>query len=119
VLKQLGRDGVAELVSRCCDLAQELVALVDASPVLELTAPAPTNIVCFRYRPAEWSDGPELDELNRRIQTDVAAAGDVFHTGAQLENGFCQRAAFVSWRTTSDDVTALVAAIETAAERLL
>jgi hypothetical protein len=49
----------------------------------------------------------------------VAAAGDVFHTGAQLENGFCQRAAFVSWRTTSDDVTALVAAIETAAERLL
>jgi aromatic-L-amino-acid/L-tryptophan decarboxylase len=119
VLKQLGRDGVVELVSRCCDLAQELVALVDASPVLELTAPAPTNIVCFRYRPAEWSDGPELDELNRRIQTDVAAAGDVFHTGAQLENGFCQRAAFVSWRTTSDDVTALVAAIESAAQRLL
>src|SRR3954449_5299112 len=50
-LKQLGRDGVARMVSRCCELAQELVALVEASPVLELTAPAPTNIVCFRYRP--------------------------------------------------------------------
>jgi glutamate/tyrosine decarboxylase-like PLP-dependent enzyme len=118
VLKQLGREGVAELVTRCCELAQELVAHVESSPVLELTAPAPTNIVCFRYRPDGWTDGPELDELNRRIQAEVAAAGEVFHTGAQLENGFCQRAAFVAWRTTSVDVRMLVAAIESAGGRL-
>ncbi|MHB8469103.1 MAG: pyridoxal phosphate-dependent decarboxylase family protein [Gaiellaceae bacterium] len=111
-LKQLGRDGVAQMVSRCCELAQELAALVEASPVLELTAPAPTNIVCFRHRPPGWPDGARLDELNRRIQADVAATGDVFHTGAQLANGFCQRAAFVSWRSTSEDVHALVDAIE-------
>jgi glutamate/tyrosine decarboxylase-like PLP-dependent enzyme len=118
VLKQLGRDGVAELVTRCCELAQELAALVEESPELEPTAPAPTNIVCFRYRPSGWADGAELDDLNRRIQAEVAADGDVFHTGAQLVNGFCQRAAFVSWRTTSDDVRALHAAIVAAGARL-
>jgi glutamate/tyrosine decarboxylase-like PLP-dependent enzyme len=117
-LKQLGRDGVAELVSRCCELAQELVAIVESSPRLELTAPAPTNIVCFRYRPEGWSDGSELDDLNRRIQADVAGAGDVFHTGAQLRNGYCQRAAIVSWRTTSEDVAALADAVTNAGARL-
>ena len=111
-LMQLGREGVAELVGRCCELALELSTLVDASPVLEPTAPAPGNIVCFRYRPAGSAEGPELDEMNRRIQAAVAAEGLVFHTGAQLANGFCQRAAVVSWRTTSADVHALVERVE-------
>jgi aromatic-L-amino-acid/L-tryptophan decarboxylase len=117
-LKQLGREGVVEMVSRCCELAQELTRLVEDSPRLELTAPAPTNIVCFRYRPDGWSDGVELDALNRSIQADVAAAGHVFHTGAQLANGFCQRAAFVSWRTDASDVLALRDAVEEAGARL-
>jgi glutamate/tyrosine decarboxylase-like PLP-dependent enzyme len=117
VLKQLGRDGVAELVSRCCELAQQLAAIVEASPRLELIAPAPTNVVCFRYRPEGWSDGERLDELNRRIQTEVARSGEVFHTGAQLRNGFCQRAAIVSWRTTDEDVRALADAVMEAGER--
>jgi glutamate/tyrosine decarboxylase-like PLP-dependent enzyme len=111
-LKQLGRDGVADLVTRCCDLALELSQLVDESPVLEPTAPAPTNVVCFRYRPDGTAARPELDDLNRRIQASVAAEGAVFHTGGQLANGFCQRAAIVSWRTTSDDVRALAEAVE-------
>ncbi len=117
-LKQLGREGVVELVSRCCELAQELAGLVEAGRSLELTAPAPTNVVCFRYRPAGWSEGEELDELNRRIQADVAGAGEVFHTGAQLRNGFCQRAAVVSWWTTSDDVRLLADAVTEAGDRL-
>jgi glutamate/tyrosine decarboxylase-like PLP-dependent enzyme len=106
------------MVTRCCDLTQELVALVERAPRLELTAPAPTNVACFRYRPDGWPDGPELDGLNARIQADVAAEGDVFHTGATLKNGYAQRAALVSWRTTSDDVAALVRAVEEAGDRL-
>jgi glutamate/tyrosine decarboxylase-like PLP-dependent enzyme len=118
MLKQLGREGAVELVSRCCELAQELARGVETSARLELTAPAPSNTVCFRYRPAGAGDGERLDELNRRIQADVAGAGDVFFTGAELANGFCQRAAFVSWRTGADDVRALLAAVEEAGARL-
>jgi glutamate/tyrosine decarboxylase-like PLP-dependent enzyme len=118
VLKQLGRAGIVDMVSRCCELAQELARLVEASPRLELTAPAPTNTVCFRYRPEGWSDGDALDELNSRIQAKVAAAGEVFHTGALLANGFCQRASIVSWRATSADVRALRDAVEDAGKQL-
>ena len=101
-LKSLGRDGMVDLVTRCCVLAQGLARAVEASPRLELTAPAPTNTVCFRYRPEGWGEGPELDDLNRRIQADVVAAGDVFFTGAELKNGVCQRIAIVSWRTDEE-----------------
>jgi aromatic-L-amino-acid/L-tryptophan decarboxylase len=117
-VKELGRAGIVDLVGGCCELAQELAGLVEQSPRLELTAPAPTNVVCFRYRPEGWPDGDRLDELNERIQAEVAAAGEVFHTGAHLATGFCQRAAIVSWRTASDDVRALVDAVERAGARL-
>lgn len=117
-LKQLGRRGMEELVTRCCDLAAELAGLVEASPRLELCAPVPSNVVCFRYRREQVGEGPELDALNERIQARVADEGDVFHTGARLASGFCQRAAIVSWRTTSEDVASLARAVERAGDAL-
>ena len=74
--------------------------------------------MCFRYRPTGWSDGEALDELNRQIQADVSASRDVFHTGAQLANGFSQRAAVVSWRTGRSDIRAFHDAVEEAGTRL-
>jgi glutamate/tyrosine decarboxylase-like PLP-dependent enzyme len=117
-LKELGHEGVAALVARCCGLTAELAQRVAAAPRLELTAPVPSCVCCFRYRPEGWADGEALDELNRTIQREVAAAGAVFWTGAALASGFSQRAAIVHWRTTSDDVAALVAAVEDAGARL-
>jgi glutamate/tyrosine decarboxylase-like PLP-dependent enzyme len=117
-LKQLGRQGMEDLVTRCCDLAAELARLAEESPRLELCAPVPSNVVCFRYRPEHMGEGSELDDLNERIQARVAAGGEVFHTGARLAPGFCQRAAIVSWRTTSADVAALARAVEKAGDEL-
>jgi glutamate/tyrosine decarboxylase-like PLP-dependent enzyme len=117
-LKQLGRRGMEDLVTRCCDLAAELATLVEESPRLELCAPAPTNVVCFRYRRPGMPEGRDLDDLNERIQARVAGDGEVFHTGARLAPGFCQRAAIVSWRTTRDDVAALARAVEQAGDEL-
>jgi glutamate/tyrosine decarboxylase-like PLP-dependent enzyme len=113
-LKALGRRGVEDLVTRCCDLAAELATNVEEHPRLELAAPAPTNIVCFRY----VRDGIDLEQANRTIQAEVAEAGSVFHTGATLEGRFCQRAAICSWRTTSDDVRALADEVVRVGDRL-
>jgi len=107
VLKHLGREGVAALVARCCDLAAELGRHVDDSPLLELTAPVASCVTCFRYRPPGSAEGPELDELNRRIQQRLVSDGRVFVTGGMLPSGFSLRPAIVSWRTTSEDVALL------------
>jgi glutamate/tyrosine decarboxylase-like PLP-dependent enzyme len=113
-LKALGRRGVEDLVTRCCDLAAALAAIVEDHPRLELAAPAPANIVCFRY----VRGGIDEEEVNRRIQAEVAAAGRVFHTGATLDGRFCQRAAICSWRTTADDVRALADEVVGAGDEL-
>jgi glutamate/tyrosine decarboxylase-like PLP-dependent enzyme len=113
-LKQLGRAGVVDLVTNCCNLARELAETVDAHPRLSLAAPAPTNIVCFRY----VREGSDEDAVNREIQARVAAEGVVFHTGATLEGRFCQRAAITSWRTTSEDVQLLADAVVRAGDAL-
>jgi glutamate/tyrosine decarboxylase-like PLP-dependent enzyme len=117
-IKELGREGIVALVTRCCDLTGELERMVEASPWLEMSAPAPTNVACFRYRPPGWDEGDALDELNRRIVLDLASGEDVFATGATLKNGYCVRACVVNWRTGRDDVEALVRAVEDSGARL-
>jgi glutamate/tyrosine decarboxylase-like PLP-dependent enzyme len=107
VVKHLGREGIAELVTRCCLLAAELGRLVEESPRLELTAPVASCVTCFRYRPAGASEGPELDDLNQRIQARLVQDGVVFATGGTLPSGFSLRPAIVSWRTSAADVALL------------
>jgi len=117
-LKQLGRLGMEELVTRCCDLATELGERVAASARLELTAPASTCVTCFRYRPPGTAEGEELDELNRRIQQRLSREGSVLATGGMLPSGFSLRPAIVSWRTTSDDVALLAREVERLGDEL-
>jgi glutamate/tyrosine decarboxylase-like PLP-dependent enzyme len=111
VLKHLGRDGVRELVTRCCELAAELGALVERHPRLELTAPVASCVCCFRYRPSGAHEGDELDDLNRRIQQQLVRDGLVFATGGSLPSGFSLRPAIVSWRTTREDVQLLASEV--------
>lgn len=110
-LAQLGRAGVAELVTRCCDLALRLGRIVEETPRLELVAPVASCVVCFRYRPEGMAGGEELDRLNRVVQARLTAEGRVLATGGELPRGFCLRPAIVSWRTTADDVALLAAEV--------
>jgi glutamate/tyrosine decarboxylase-like PLP-dependent enzyme/mannose-6-phosphate isomerase-like protein (cupin superfamily) len=117
-LVHLGREGIAELVTRCCDIALQLGRIVEASPSLELTAPVASCVTCFRYRPPGMAQGEELDALNRRIQQQLAREGVVLATGGMLPSGFSLRPAIVSWRTTVDDVALLAREVERLGEAL-
>lgn len=117
-LKQLGREGAVELVTRCCDLAQELGRLVEEAPRLELTAPVATCVTCFRYRPPGADAGEELDALNREIQARLARGGTVLATGGMLPSGFSLRPAIVSWRTTREHVELLAREVERLGDEL-
>jgi glutamate/tyrosine decarboxylase-like PLP-dependent enzyme len=103
-LRAYGREGHRAIVERDLDLAQALAATVDAAPDLERLADVPLNIVCFRYRPDGWEDGPELDDLNRRIGEAALMDGRVFFGSTEYGGRVAFRPALVNWRTREEDV---------------
>ena len=91
-------------MERDLDLAQHLAEVVDAAPDLERLAEVPLNIVCFRYRPEDSRDGPELDDLNRRIGEEALKDGRVFFGATRYGSRTAFRPAMVNWRTRPADV---------------
>jgi glutamate/tyrosine decarboxylase-like PLP-dependent enzyme len=102
-LRAYGREGYRAIVEHDCDLAQALAAVVDAAPDLERLAEVPLNIVSFRYRPTGSEDGPELDDLNRRIGEAALEDGRVFFGSTTYGGRVAFRPAFVNWRSRVED----------------
>ena len=109
-LKAYGRAGYRELVERCCANAAAFAAWVDATPGLELAAPAPLNIVCFRVVPAGLDAGAQ-DERNRAAIPALQADGRVLVSGTVWNGRAAIRAAFDNWATSAHDVAILQDAV--------
>jgi len=111
-LAAYGRDGFRAMVERHCALARHLAALVDAAPDLERLADVPLNIVCFRYRPAGGTVGPDaLNEINRRLADALLDDGRVFAGPTVYRGQAALRPAISNWRTTAEDLDFFVAVV--------
>jgi aromatic-L-amino-acid/L-tryptophan decarboxylase len=111
-LKAYGADRLGEVVEGCCILAQHLAALVAAEPALELLAPAPLNIVCFRVR----AEPTIVDALNAEIVADLHESGVAAPSTTRIGGHLAIRAAIVNHRTGLADIEALIPAVLAAAE---
>src|SRR5215211_3719742 len=109
-LKAAGRTGYREIVERCCANAASFASWIESTPGLELIAPAPLNIVCFRYVVPGLSND-ETDAHNRAAVTALQADGRAFVTGTIWNGRAAIRAAFDNWATTERDVAILEAAV--------
>jgi glutamate/tyrosine decarboxylase-like PLP-dependent enzyme len=101
-LAAYGRNGYRALVERSLDIAAHVARQVEAADDLELLAPAPLNIVCFRYRPPGLPE-QALDELNLAIERAVLTDGRVYVGTTRWAGTVGFRPAFVNWRTTNAD----------------
>jgi glutamate/tyrosine decarboxylase-like PLP-dependent enzyme len=115
-LKAAGRAGYREIVERCCRNAADFGEWVAREPVLELMAPVPLNIVCFRALDPARSD-EENDLLNRRVVQAIQSDGRAFVTGTVWSGRAAIRAAFDNWATTAADVRILEETVAEIAER--
>ncbi len=119
-LRAYGRDGYRALVERCVGNAATFASWVDAAPGLELMAPAPLIIVCFRYAPAHLRDDPAAtDAFNREAVAALQADGRAFVTGTAWNGRAAIRAAFDNWATGPADVAILQEAVREIGERAL
>jgi aromatic-L-amino-acid decarboxylase len=108
-LKHHGTRGYAAAVEHDVAMARSLAEAVREREDFELMAEPVLSIVGFRYRPA-GRDLPaaDLDRLNREIVNRLVGAGAFFLAPTILKGRTAMRAAIVNFRTSEDDVRALL-----------
>ena len=104
-LKVYGTEALGAMISRTCELARHLEIKIANSQELELLAPVPLNIVCFRYR------GDDPDRLNARIVAELHKSGVVAPSTTMIGDRLAIRAAIVNHRTEPRDIDALLNAV--------
>ena len=113
------------LIAQNMEQAGYLQSLIEQHPELELLAPRPMNVVCFRYRPVaeplwESLDGDALDALNRSIVLALQESGSFIVSSTTLAGGvFAIRAAITNHRSRSSDFSALAKAVVRTGRSLL
>jgi len=83
VIRHYGIEGLQYHIRQHVALAQEFANWVTAEPGFELAAPAPLNLVCFRYR----GD----NDVNQRLLETVNKTGNVFLTHTILDGKYTLR----------------------------
>ena len=109
-LKAHGVDAFAQLIEQNVQQAAYLVGLIQAHPRLELLAPAPLNVVCFRYS-APGADEKTLNELNQEILLQIQESGLAVPSTTVLGERLAIRVAITNHRSRREDFDLLVRAV--------
>jgi glutamate/tyrosine decarboxylase-like PLP-dependent enzyme len=106
-LRALGRDGVAELVDRCCNHARRFADRLGSEPGAEILNDVVLNQVLVRFG--------DDDEITREVVRRVQADGTCWLGGTDWQGRAAMRISVSSFRTTEADVDRSVDAILAAA----
>ena len=107
-IKAYGFAKYGRMIEKNVAQAAYLASLVEKSDRLELVAPVPLNVVCFRYVDVGRHD-EELDTINERILVRLQEDGLAVPSGVRVKGKFALRVANVNHRSTKADFDALVA----------
>ena len=94
-LKSHGADAWGRLVEQNVAQARHLRDRIAAEPRLELLAPVPLNVVCFRFT-APGLDGAALDAVNQEILIRVQERGIAVPSSTVLGGRFALRVAITN-----------------------
>ncbi len=109
-LKSHGADAWARLVEQNVAQARYLRDRIAAEPRLELLAPVPLNVVCFRFT-APGLDRAALDSVNQEILIRVQERGIAVPSSTVLGGRFALRVAITNHRSRREDFDLFVDAV--------
>jgi aromatic-L-amino-acid decarboxylase len=110
-----GAQAFREAIERNLAQAQLLVEEVRRHGDLELLMEPELSVVPFRHVPADVAD---LDDHNRRLAEGLQDDGRVYLASAEIDGRAWLRPCFVNYRTTDEDVLALVELVRELGGRL-
>ena len=111
-LKHLGRAGHVARIRADIALAQRLFAAASAHPALEACTQS-LSITTFRYLPEDLKPGAPaveryLNTLNEALVAALQQGGAAFLSNAVVGERYLLRACIVNFRTSAEDIEALV-----------
>ena len=117
-LRELGREGLADLIERTCRYAQALVDGIGALPGAERVAGSEFNQGLVRFLSAR-AGAAEADHDRRTDEVIAAinATGEAYFGGVDWQGRRCMRISVCNWRTTEADVARAIDAARSALMR--
>jgi len=112
-LRQLGRDGVADLVERCCALARRVADGLRGTPGVTILNEVVLNQVLVRFAPPgrRDTDAADIDAFTRKVIAAVQDDGTCWVGGTTWRGMAAMRVSVSNWATTEADIDLSVAAI--------
>ncbi|MDH5646787.1 MAG: pyridoxal-dependent decarboxylase, partial [Candidatus Heimdallarchaeota archaeon] len=104
--KEHGVEAFGRLIEQNVEQAAYLRARVEARSELEVVAPAPLNVVCFRYNGGLAEE--RLDELNAALLVRLQESGLAVPSSTQVGGRLALRAAITNHRSRREDFDLLV-----------
>ncbi|MGV2290495.1 aminotransferase class V-fold PLP-dependent enzyme [Trinickia sp. YCB016] len=99
-IRALGREGIGEMVARCCEHATQLVDGLAALPGVEVLARPRINQGLVRFLDRDGAHDARTDATIAAIQ----ASGVAWFGGTTWRGKRAMRISVCNWRTTDDDV---------------
>lgn len=106
-IKAQGIEKFGRLITQNIHQARYLMELVEKEPNLELTAPVPLNIVCFRYHSPDLL-GHDLNTFNEELLLRLQESGVALPSYTTLNGVYMLRACITNHRTRYEDLEMMV-----------
>jgi glutamate/tyrosine decarboxylase-like PLP-dependent enzyme len=113
-IRQLGREGLAEMVDRTCAHVEAMAERIGALPGAERLGAAGLNQALVRFNAGPGSRVEDGDRRTERVIAAINASGEAMFGGVTWRGRRAMRISLVNWRTTDADVDRAVAAAERA-----
>jgi glutamate/tyrosine decarboxylase-like PLP-dependent enzyme len=109
-LRQLGRNGAAAMVERCCAHARSLVTGLGALPGTEILSAPIVNQGLVRFRDPSSSAVADHDRWTERVIAGIVDSGEAFLGATTWRGQRAMRISVCNWQTSDNDVERTIAA---------
>jgi len=111
-LRQLGREGVAEMIDRCCAIAKQLVERIGALPgATALCEPLINQGMARFFDPRPDATEADHDHFTDEVIVAIRATGEAFFTPTSWHGMRAMRISVSNWQTGTGDVEPVVACV--------
>jgi glutamate/tyrosine decarboxylase-like PLP-dependent enzyme len=117
-LKVHGVNAISDVIKQNVEQARYSAGLIESHPDLELAAPSPLNIVCFRFAPSHIP-AELLDGVNEEILVRIQESGLAVPSGTRIDGKFALRIAITNHRSRREDFDLLVDAVVDAGNAII